>query len=42
MNDLLNVLWAYRTTTWTPTGETPFRLAFRSEVVIPIKKGITS
>ena len=41
-DDLLNVLWAYRTTAWTPIGETPFRLAFWSKAVIPIKVGITS
>ena len=26
----------------TPTGETPFRLAYESEVVIPAKVGLTS
>ena len=26
----------------TPTGETPFRLAYESEVVIPTKVGLTS
>ena len=34
-NELLGVLWAYRTTVRTPTGETPFKLAYGSEVVIP-------
>ena len=36
-DELLSVLWAYRTTTRMPTGETPFRLAYGSEVVIPLK-----
>ncbi|XP_075665320.1 uncharacterized protein LOC142634979 [Castanea sativa] len=30
------------TTTRTPTGETPFRLAYGSEVVIPAEVGLTS
>ena len=34
---LPGVLWAYRTTVRTPTGETPFRLAYGSEAVIPIE-----
>ena len=32
---LLGVLWAYRTTVRTPTRETPFKLAYGSEAVIP-------
>ena len=31
-----SVLWAYRTTARTPTGETPFNLTYVTEVVIPI------
>ena len=34
-DELPGVLWAYRTTVKTPTGETPFKLAFGSETVIP-------
>ena len=34
-NELPGVLWAYRTTVRTPTGETPFKLAYGSEAVIP-------
>ena len=34
-NKLPGVLWAYRTTMRTPTGETPFKLAYESEAVIP-------
>ena len=29
------MLWVYRTTVRTPTGETPFKLAYGSEAVIP-------
>ena len=36
-DELLGVLWAYRTTMKTPTGETPFKLAYGSEVVIPVE-----
>ena len=34
-DELPGVLWAYRTTVRTVTGETPFKLAYGSEVVIP-------
>ena len=37
-----SVLWAYRTTTRTPTGETPFRLTYGSEAVILAEVGLTS
>lgn len=40
--ELPNVLWAYRTTTRTPTGETPFRLTYGTEAVIPVEVGVTS
>ena len=40
--ELPNVLWAYRTTTRTPTGETLFNLTYGAEAVIPIKVGLTS
>jgi hypothetical protein len=36
------VLWAYRTTTRTPTGATPFSLAYGSEAVIPAEVGSPS
>ena len=36
-NELPGVLWAYRTTVRTPIGETPFKLAYGSEAVIPAK-----
>ena len=35
LNELPSVLWAYRTTVRTSTGETPFKLAYGSEAVIP-------
>ena len=35
-------MWAYRTTVRTPTRETPFKLTYGTEVVIPIVVGITS
>ena len=40
--ELTNVLWAYRTTARTPTAETPFRLTYGTEAVIPVKVGVTS
>ena len=40
--ELLSVLWAYRMTARTPTRETPFRLAYGSETVIPAEVGLTS
>ena len=33
-DELPGVLWAYRTIVRTPTGETPFKLAYKSEAVI--------
>ena len=41
-DELPSVLWAYRTTTRTPTGETPFRLTYGADVVIPAEVGLTS
>ena len=40
--ELPNILWAYRTTARTPTGETPFRLTYRTEAVILVEIGVTS
>ena len=34
-DELLGVLWAYRMIVRTPTRETPFKLAYGSETVIP-------
>ncbi|XP_038690528.1 uncharacterized protein LOC119989207 [Tripterygium wilfordii] len=41
-DELPGVLWSYRTTSRTPTGETPFSLAFGSEAVIPVEAGLPS
>jgi hypothetical protein len=39
VDDLPEVLWAYRTTRRTPTKETLYAFAFRTEVVIPAELG---
>ena len=39
---LLEALWAYRTTTRTPTGTTPYSLVFGGEAVLPLEVQITS
>ena len=36
-DELPGVLWVYRMTVRTPTGETPFKLAYGSEAVIPVE-----
>ena len=41
-DELPSVLWAYRTTARSPTGEMPFRLAYRTNAVIPAEIGLTS
>ena len=41
-DELPSVLWAYRTIARTPTGETPFRLAYGIKAVILAKVGLTS
>ena len=35
MDELVEVLWAYKTTSIWPTGATPFALAYGMEAVIP-------
>ena len=35
VDELLGVLWAYRTTSRWPTGATPFALAYGMKVIIP-------
>lgn len=42
MDELLSVLWAYRTTARTPTIETPFNLTFGTKAVILMEIGLTS
>ena len=39
---LPSVLWAYQITARTPTEETSFRIAYKSEAIIPIEVGFTS
>ena len=39
---LPSVLWVYRTTARTPTGETPFRLTYEADAVILAEVGFTS
>ena len=39
---LPGVLWAYRTTARTPTGETPFKMAFGTDAVIPVEVKVSS
>lgn len=40
--DLLSVLWAYRTTPRTTTGENPFKLAYGTVAIIPAEIGVPS
>ena len=40
--ELPNILWVYRTIARTLTGETPFRLTYGTEAVIPVEVGVTS
>ena len=40
--ELPNILWAYRTDTRKPTGESPFRLAFGTEALTPVEIGESS
>ena len=41
-DELPSVLWAYRTTARTPTGETLFRLTYGADAIIPVEVGLTS
>ena len=41
-DELPGVLWAYRTTVRTSTRETPFKLAYGSEAVIPTEVHMAS
>ena len=42
VDELSGVLWAYRITHKTATGETPFTLAFGHEAVVPAEIGTTT
>ena len=37
MDDLPEVLWAYRTTAKTPIGETRFSLSYGYEAMVPVE-----
>ncbi|MCH79653.1 RNA-directed DNA polymerase (Reverse transcriptase), partial [Trifolium medium] len=37
VEELWSVLWAYRTTSHSTTGKTPFRLTYGTEAVIPVE-----
>ena len=40
VEELLGVLWAYRTTPGRPTGNTPFALAYGMDAIIPTEIGL--
>ena len=42
LDELPSVLWAYRAIARTPTRETPFRLAYGTDAIIPTEIGLTS
>ena len=39
VEELLHVLWTYRTTPRRLTGETPFSMTYGAEAVIPLETG---
>ena len=41
-DELPGVLWAYKTTIRTPIGETPFKMTFGIEAVVPMEIGVSS
>ena len=42
LEELPNVLWAYRMSIRVPIGDMPFKLTFGTEAVIPVEVGLTS
>ena len=42
VDEIPKVIWAYRTTSRTSTGETPFSLAYGVEAMIPVEVSIHS
>uniref|UniRef100_A0A2N9ERP1 Integrase catalytic domain-containing protein n=1 Tax=Fagus sylvatica TaxID=28930 RepID=A0A2N9ERP1_FAGSY len=40
--ELPSILWAYRTTVRIPMGETPFRMTYGNEAVVPVEIGLTT
>ena len=41
-DELPSVLWVYRTTARTLAGETPFRLTYEADAIIPAEVGLTN
>ena len=41
-DELPSIMWAYQTIARTPTGETPFRLAYGNDTVILVEVGLIS
>ena len=42
VEELLHVLWTYRTMPHRSTGETPFSMTYRAKVVIPLEIGFST
>ena len=42
VDDLPEVIWAYRTTARSTTRETPFSLAYKDEAMVLVKLGVGS
>ena len=42
VEELLHVLWTYRTMPHRSTGETPFSMTYRAKVVIPLETGFST
>ena len=42
LRELPNILWAYKTSARTTIGETPFRLTYGTEAVIPVEVEVTN
>ena len=42
LDELPSVLWAYKTIVRTLIGETPFKLTYGNDAVIPTEVGLTS
>lgn len=42
VDELYNIVWAYRTTPRTATVETPFKLAYGTEALLPLEVGLIS
>ncbi len=42
LEELLGIVWAYKKTVKTPTGEMPFWMTFGTEAVVPVEVGLTT